>query len=153
MHDILKLSPQVQDELVIDYWQRQQKAIKSGYFNWMAHPDLYKRHGIGVADKFLPYEEQIISAMAECHVGAEINTSSLGRATYQTSDLMRLLCLIARFDVAAIMNDDAHHVAQLGQNYDKAIALSKQADIKKIYYPVRRNKAFVLEKFCLENQR
>lgn len=153
MHDILKLSSSDKDCIVADYWQRQQQAVKSGYFDWMAHPDLYKRHGIGGADKFLPYEKQTISLMFEHQVGAEINTASLNKKDYKLPDLMRLLRLIAQFNVPTILNDDAHHIAQLGQNYETAFALAKEAGVKTFLQPLQQKNRFALEKVRFENQR
>lgn len=153
MHDILKKPVSEQDKIVKDYWERLQRAVKSGFFDWMAHPDLYKRHGIGCADKFLPNEEQTFALMSKYRVATEINTSSLNKKAYKIADFMRLLGLIAKFNVPAIINDDAHHISQLGQNYETAIELSQKAGIENFYRPILKNTGFALQKIHHENQR
>ena len=118
MHDITKLTETEQEEIVVDYWTRMQNAVKSGYFDFMAHPDLYKRHGIGVEDRFLDLEAQTMSEMAKSDIAVEINTASLNKKEYKISDFIRLLNLIAQFNVPALINDDAHHICQVGRAWD-----------------------------------
>ena len=78
---------------------------------------------------------------------------SLNKKAYKTADFMRLLGLIAKFNVPAIINDDAHHISQLGQNYETAIELSQKACIENFYRPILKNTGFSLQKIHHENQR
>ena len=59
------------------------KAIKSGYFDLIAHIDLYKRHAIGIIEKFFDLEEQTMAVLKENNTVAEINTSSLNKKQIQ----------------------------------------------------------------------
>ena len=153
MHDILRLSSCEQKKVVKEYWQRQQDAIKSGHFDFMAHLDLYKRHGIGTSSVFFQDEQKTVETLSEFNVGAEINTSSLNKKDYKISDLVQFLKLISQFNIPTLLSDDAHHVSQLGQNYETVISFAKKNGVKCFCRPVRNGNIFMLKKIIKENQR
>ena len=144
MHDILRFSPDEQEKIVYQYWQNEQNAIKSGYFDFMAHLDLYKRQGIGLDKKFLPLEEKTVALLSEYNLAAEINTASLNKASYQKDHFFKLLSLFAQFNIKTFFSDDAHHVGQLGNGYDFAKDCAHQAGISNFYHPISKNNRFQL---------
>ena len=151
MHDILKQPSEMKDLLIADYWRREQNAAKSGYFDFLAHSDLYKRHGIGTEPRFIHLERQTMDVLNQSKVAVEINTSSLNKAKYQHSDFLQLLSLIAEFNIPTLLSDDAHSISDLGQNYQHAEELAKDVGIKHFCKPTIKKNRFILERF--EKQR
>ena len=144
MHDILRLFPNEQERIVSQYWRNEQKAIKSGYFDFMAHIDLYKRRGIGLDKKFLPLEEETVALLAEYKTPAEINTASLNKSSYGEKEFLQLLYLLAKFNIKTFFSDDAHHICQLGNGYDFAQNSAQKAGITNFYEPISKNNRFQL---------
>lgn len=149
MHDVLLLPPNEQKEVIHKYWENTQNAIRSGYFDFMAHLDLYKRHGLGIEDIFKEDEEKTASCLAEHHVSAEINTGSLRQKKYDTHSLISLLQLFVRFNIATFLSDDAHCISDLSSGYDKAQQIADSIGVKNYCRPITKRKQFYLEKYYI----
>ena len=144
MHDILRFSAEEQEQIVHQYWQNEQNAIKSGYFDFMAHIDLYKRQGIGLDKKFLPLEEKTVALLSDYNLPAEINTASLNKTSYKEDYFLQLLYLFSQFNIKTFFSDDAHHISQLSNGYEFAEKYTYQAGISNFYHPISRNNRFQL---------
>lgn len=159
MHDIQLLPEEHRNEVIHDYWKNARKAIKSGFFNFMAHLDLYKRRGLGLEEIFREDEKETVSCLSKCGVAAEINTGSLRKKNhhgkdYDTSALLHLLQLFAQFDVPTFLSDDAHKIGDLSAGYDVASETAEQAGIKRYCRPICKNGKFHLEEYLIQqNQR
>lgn len=106
------------NELVKNHWQNIIENIKSGYFNFLAHPDYCV---IKIPDKkeYDEYRWQIVEALSKYHQTYEINTSGYNRINMQhpCDWMVEELC---RRGVQTILSDDAHNVDMLGQHFARA---------------------------------
>lgn len=157
MHDIATLNTVEQDSIVHHYWCNLRRAVKSGYFTFMAHPDLFKRGGLGTENCFADDEEKMMSCLAETKMPAEINSGSLRRKnamgkSYGERDLTRLIQQFVKFHIPTMISDDAHSVGQLGAAYDIADACAKRVGVVHYCRPITKNKKFILEKYLIKNQ-
>ena len=57
------------------YWKASERCIRSGLFDFVAHPDLAKKFGFRPEGDLRRYYELAITALAETGTGFEINTA------------------------------------------------------------------------------
>ncbi|MBO5997191.1 MAG: PHP domain-containing protein [Alphaproteobacteria bacterium] len=155
MHDVQLLPEKQRNEVIHDYWKNARKAIKSGFFNFMAHLDLYKLRGLGLEDEFREDEKETVACLAECGVAAEINTGLLGKKNkygkdYDTDTLLQLLQLFAQFKIPTFLSDDAHKIGSLAAGYDVASKTADQAGVVQYCRPICKNGKFQLEKYLVQ---
>ena len=157
MHDVQLLSEEQKNEVIHNYWKNAQTAISSGYFDFMAHLDLYKIRGLGIEESLRPDEQETVACLAEHNVAAEINTGLLpkenGRKNgYNTLFLLQLLQLFAQFKIPTFLSDDAHKIKDLSAGYDVALETADKAGIKDFCRPVSKNGKFYLEKYLIQEK-
>lgn len=101
------------------------KAINTGYFKFVAHPDLFLFSSKKLADDVLEIAEELIIACKEKNIPLEINANGIrkGRITIEHEVLYRYprkefweLC--KKHDVRVVISSDAHKPELL---YDEAI--------------------------------
>src|SRR5579862_4619457 len=75
------------------YWDAYVRCIRSGLFDFMAHPDLVKKFGFRPEGDLRRYYEPAIAALAETGVPFEINTAGLSKEVaeiYPSAEFLRL---------------------------------------------------------------
>jgi len=115
------------EEIWTSYWKNFERAVRSGLYDFMGHPDLPKKFGYRPEGELRRFYEPAVAAMAECGVAFEINTAGLRkdcRELYPAPDFVRLAY---EAGVPLLINSDAHAVAELGAGFAEAVALAKQA--------------------------
>ena len=115
------------EEIWTSYWKNFERAVRSGLYDFMGHPDLPKKFGYRPEGELRRFYEPAVAAMAECGVAYEINTAGLRkdcRELYPAPDFVRLAY---EAGVPLLINSDAHAVAELGAGFAEAVALAKQA--------------------------
>jgi histidinol-phosphatase (PHP family) len=119
------------------YFSDLQKAVKSGLFDYMAHPDLIKKHRIRPeTSKTLLYRETS-KVFAGENVAFELNTSGRDRPCrefFPGSDLISELQIAG---VPVTLGSDSHTADQIGRYFSEAKALLREAGYKSM---VRFNK-------------
>ncbi|HOO44106.1 MAG TPA: histidinol-phosphatase, partial [Bacillota bacterium] len=101
------------------------KAIKTGYFKFISHPDLFLFSTKEVTQEILDLSEEIIIAAKENHVPLEVNANGIrkGRISIHDRILYRypreeFWKLVQKHDVPVIISSDAHKPELL---FDEAI--------------------------------
>lgn len=123
----LRRHPGHAEEIWTSYWKNFERAVRSGLYDFMGHPDLPKKFGYRPEGELRRFYEPAVAAMAECGVAFEINTAGLRkdcRELYPAPDFVRLAY---EAGVPLLINSDAHAVAELGAGFAEAVALAKQA--------------------------
>jgi histidinol phosphate phosphatase hisJ family len=100
-------------------WDNVVESIKSGYFKFIAHPDLYKIFKLGIGPEWDKAKWRIIDALAEYNQPYELNTSGWNKAGEQHPHTWMLEELGKR-NVPVVISDDAHSTAMLGQHFERA---------------------------------
>jgi histidinol-phosphatase (PHP family) len=115
------------DEIWTDYWRCYEAAIRSGLFDFVAHPDLPKKFGHRPAGDLRRFYEPTVSALAACGVAYEINTAGLRKDCCELYPAREFVELAGAAGVPVLINSDAHAVAELGAGFAEAVALAKDA--------------------------
>ncbi|MBQ8436915.1 MAG: hypothetical protein IJ479_06755 [Alphaproteobacteria bacterium] len=118
--------PKVPNKEFIDsYWINIKDAIKSGYFDMIAHIDLIKRFGLDKEDKI-----EIAELLSKYKVSTELNTGNYdkNKMFYPSVELLKIL---KDYDVPIMISDDAHSIEALGQNFSHAEQLLTQMQYTK----------------------
>ena len=114
------------EEIWTSYWQTYVRAIRSGLFDFMAHPDLPKKFGHRPDGDLRRFYEPAIAALAECDVPFEINTAGLRKACGEIYPAQSFLEAAHAADVELLINSDAHAPEELAANFREAIALARE---------------------------
>ena len=107
---------------IANYWENVRLSAESGYFDFIAHIDVYK-----IFPEFAIYGEdddkiRVIETLARLHHPVELNTSGWRKVGEQhpDDDMLKALCLL---NVPIVISDDAHDTEQLGAYFVRAEAL------------------------------
>ena len=114
------------DEIWAMYFRLYEKAIRTGFFDFMAHPDLPKKFGHRPAGDPRRYYDPIIQALADTGTAFEINTAGLRKDVREMYPAMQFLELARSASIPLLINSDAHAPGEVGADFDKAIALAKE---------------------------
>jgi histidinol-phosphatase (PHP family) len=113
------------DAIWAAYWKTYERAIRSGLFDFVAHPDLPKKFGFVPAGDLRRYYDPVIAALVETRTPFEINTAGWRKQCAEQYPARQFLELARAADVPVLINSDAHSVAELGANFPEAVALAK----------------------------
>ena len=125
------------------YWKTYERAIRSGLFDFMGHPDLPKKFGYVPAGDLRRFYEPTVAALAECGVAYEINTAGLRKECRELYPAPQFVALAQSAGVPVLINSDAHSVAELGAGFAGATALAKASGYTQTARFCRRKISFV----------
>lgn len=111
-------------EYLSNYWQTVTEAVKSGYFDFIAHIDVYRIFRIFDHLNFEREIDALIDAFGEYKTPFELNTSGWSKYGMQHPE-DGLLKRLRDKDVPVVISDDAHSVSMLAQHFDRAERLLK----------------------------
>jgi histidinol-phosphatase (PHP family) len=123
------------------YWRTYERAIRSGLFDFVAHPDLPKKFGFRPPGDLRRFYEPAIAALAECGVAFEINTAGLRKdcaELYPARDFLELACGAG---VTVLINSDAHAPAELGLGFAEAVTLAHDVGYTEVSRFSRRQRS------------
>lgn len=105
-------------EFVINYWKNVIEAVKSGCFNFIAHPDYCCQFGLAVGDEWDDYKNELIETFYKTKTACEINTKCL-RTTGNPSPTWDLVNEMIKKEIPLLISDDAHRIEDVGANFDE----------------------------------
>ena len=108
------------------YWRTYEQCIRSGLFDFVAHPDLPKKFGFRPAGDLRRFYEPAVAALAETGCAFEINTAGLRkecRALYPAAEFVELACVAG---VPLLINSDAHAPEEVGAGFPEAAELARE---------------------------
>ena len=114
-------------EIWTDYWRCYEAAIRSGLFDFVAHPDLPKKFGFRPAGDLRRFYEPAVAALAECNVAYEVNTAGLRKECRELYPAPDFVALAHTAGVPVLINSDSHAVPEIGAGFAEAVALIKGA--------------------------
>lgn len=115
------------EEIWTDYWRNYTAAIRSGLFDFVAHPDLPKKFGYRPEGDLRRFYEPAVAALAESGLAYEINTAGLRKECRELYPAPEFVALARTANVPVLINSDAHAVTELGAGFSEAVALAKSA--------------------------
>jgi histidinol-phosphatase (PHP family) len=108
------------------YFRLYEKAIRSGLFDFMAHPDLPKKFGHRPAGDLRRYYEPVIQALADTGTAFEINTAGLRKDVKELYPAREFLQMAFSAQVPLLINSDAHAPEEVGADFNIAMKLAKE---------------------------
>ena len=118
------------DGFVRNYWKNVIEAVKSGCFNFIAHPDYCCQFGLGVGSEWDDYRSELIEALYKTKTACEINTKCL-RTTGNPSPTWNLINEMIKKEIPLLISDDAHRIEDTGALFDEVEHKLKEFDCKK----------------------
>ncbi len=108
------------------YWERYEECIRSGWFDFVAHPDLPKKFGFLPEGDLRRFYEPSIQALVDTGLAYEINTAGLRKDCRELYPSRQFAALAREAGVPVLINSDAHAVGELGAGYAEAVALLRE---------------------------
>ncbi|TYO96474.1 histidinol-phosphatase HisJ family protein [Desulfallas thermosapovorans] len=132
-----------------DYFTTLKEAVATGFFDCIAHVDLYRRYGIqhygpGVLSIHRGVIEPIFREMARREMGLEINTSSIRRGLNEFHPTREIIDLAAKEGLKVFtVGSDAHTPGELGEYIDEALALLEEFNLSNHVFTRRRARPII----------
>lgn len=140
---IFKFTKGSVDEIWAMYFRLYEKAIRSGFFDFMAHPDLPKKFGHRPRGDLRRYYEPVVQALADTGTAFEINTAGLLKDVREMYPAREFLELARSADVPLLINSDAHAPGEVGADFKKAEKLAREAGYGETLYFEKRKRRVV----------
>jgi histidinol-phosphatase (PHP family) len=131
------------EEIWKSYWQIYEDCIRSGLFDFVAHPDLPKKFGFRPTGDLRRYYEPVIAALAETGTPFEINTAGWRKECAEQYPAREFIELAHAAGVPLLINSDSHAVGELGAGFAEAVALAKGAGYTQTARFAQREISFV----------
>ncbi len=110
-----------------DYYELLRQSAESGLYDIIAHPDLVKKFGHRATEDILEEIEKTANTFKQCGVAIEINTSGLRKPVKEMYPALSNLKIYAKAGVPLTFGSDSHQPTDVGCDFDKALALAKEA--------------------------
>ncbi len=120
------------EEIWTSYWKTYERCIRSGLFDFVAHPDLPKKFGFRPEGDLRRFYEPSIQALAECDLAFEINTAGLRKDCRELYPARQFLELAHEAGVPLLINSDAHAIEELGAGFPDALTLAREVGYKSV---------------------
>ncbi len=112
------------DEVWAMYFGACERSIRSGLFDFHAHPDLAKKFGHRPAGDRRRFYEPVIRAAAETGTAFEINTAGWRNSAGEQYPERAFLEMALEAGVPILISSDAHKPTDVGRDFDRALALA-----------------------------
>ncbi len=109
------------------YWSAYTAAIRSGLFDFMAHPDLPKKFGHRPEGDLRRFYEPAIAALAETGTAFEINTAGLRKPVGECYPAPEFLRMAREAGIPLLINSDAHAPEEVGAGFAEALGMARAA--------------------------
>lgn len=109
---------------VVNHLKNIERAVRSGYFSFLAHLDYCTIFGLAEDAFYDDYKLKILDALKETNTPFEINTSGFDRINrpHPAPWLIKEMSKGGGV-VPVLISDDAHYPEKIGNHFDKAEAL------------------------------
>jgi histidinol-phosphatase (PHP family) len=125
------------------YWGQYERCIRSGLFDFVAHPDLPKKFGFRPEGDLRRFYEPAIAALVETDTAFEINTAGLRKECRELYPTPGFLRLARKAGVPLLINSDAHAPEELGAGFAAAVTAAQGAGYSETVRYSRRKRTAV----------
>lgn len=108
------------------YFERLTMAAESKLFEIIGHADLPKKFGFYPSQDCTPLFTRFVNAAADAGVAMELNTAGLRKECREIYPSEAILRIARAHDVPITFGSDAHAPAEVGADFEKAIALARR---------------------------
>jgi len=120
------------DETYREYFGILLKAIRSGIFDCIVHPDVIKVFGHRAAGDMSQVYEEVAGALKHMGLCAEVSTAGLRKPVGEIYPSPELMTHFRKYDVPVMINSDAHRPEDVGRDFDKALKFVKSYGYDKL---------------------
>ena len=131
------------EEIWTRYFAEYERCVRSGAFDFVAHPDLVKKFGHRPAGDLRPYYEPIITALVETGTVMEVSTAGLRKPVGEIYPGPEMLAMAHAAGVEIVISSDAHAPGEVGADFDLAEKLVHEAGYRHTVHFRRREKTRV----------
>lgn len=131
------------EEIWANYWRTYESAIRSGLFDFMAHPDLPKKFGFRPPGDLRHFYEPVVKALVERDMPFEINTAGLRKDCAELYPAQDFLAMAAEARVPLLINSDSHDVRELTAGFTEGVTAAKAAGFTHTVRFTRRQRSLV----------
>src|SRR5918996_478203 len=110
-------------ELSAAYYANVRKAVLSGRFEILGHPDLIKIFRHFPDRDITPILEETADAVAESGIVVDVNAAGLRKPVHEVYPAAGFLKMFHKRGVPIILSSDAHAPGQVAMGYDTSLAL------------------------------
>ncbi len=114
------------EEIWTAYWARYEECIRSGWFDFMAHPDLPKKFGFVPKGDLRRFYEGSIQALVDTGLAYEVNTAGLRKDCRELYPARGFVALAKEAGVPVLINSDAHAVEELGAGFEATVEMLRE---------------------------
>lgn len=127
------------------YWKLYAKMIRTGQYDFFAHPDLAKRFGLRPAGDLRPYYEPVIQALADTGGVLEVSTAGLRKDVREIYPSREMLEMAFSAGVPVVINSDAHVPTDVGVDFHQALDLVRSVGYREtVRFEKRRRRVVPL---------
>ncbi len=120
------------EQLWVSYWKAYEACIRSGWFDFVAHPDLPKKFGFRPRGDLKRFYEPAIQALVDTGLAFEVNTAGLRKDCRELYPARQFLELAREAGVPVLVNSDAHAVSELGSGFGEALESLRAVGYEKV---------------------
>ncbi len=114
------------------YFSELQKAVRSGLFDYMAHPDLIKKHQIWPENSQKDLYRETAKIFADSGVAYEVNTSGRDRPCGEFFPGNELIGEFYHAGVPVTLGSDSHYEHQIGRYFNEAKTLLRESGYQSV---------------------
>lgn len=115
------------EEIWTMYFRAYEKCVRSGLFDFVAHPDLPKKFGWVPEGNLRRFYEPVIAALAETGTAFEINTAGLRKPIGAMYPAREFVELARAAGVGLVISSDAHAPEEVGADFAAAREMARAA--------------------------
>ena len=125
------------------YWHAYGQCIRSGLFDFVAHPDLVKKFGHRPGGDLRKFYEPAVQALSDAKIAFEINTAGLRKPAAELYPSREFVEMAFEAGIPLLTNSDAHAPEEVGADFDQARALAVEIGYRELVrFEKRRRVAF-----------
>ncbi len=109
------------------YWEEYAAMARSRLFDCLGHPDLVKKFAFRPKGDLNRYYEPVLAAIAASRSAIELNTAGWHKPCAEQYPAFDFLLMAQEAGIPLLINSDAHAPGEVARDFDKAIALAREA--------------------------
>lgn len=109
------------------YWRTYEQCIRSGLFDFVAHPDLPKKFGISPQGDMRRFYDGAIRALVETGTPFEINTAGFRKKCAEQYPSFEFIQLAQSAGVPLLISSDAHAPDEVAAGFEEAVRIARTA--------------------------
>lgn len=131
------------DEVWTTYWKEYTTMARAKVFDFLGHPDLIKKFAYTPEGDLRRFYDPVIEAIADSGAAIELNTAGFHKPCAEQYPSTEFLGLAAEAKLPITLSSDAHAPSEVARDFDKGLALIKEAGFTHLSRFEKRNRTQV----------